>query len=248
MSLIHPFCWVSEVALDRLGSALQAEFNAWAVAWGLPQSSRGEMQVLRVPQAKGMPAGEQLLSGSAACTRVLRSKLVHLLSTSLGETSTVLDLTANRLAADLIDRLRKRFAANSVSSAAAVLPLGDWGVQARIAWQGCQLSLALSCSQLRSGDLLRAAARPKLAKVAAERVLSHLPVDLVAEVGQVSISVPDLINLAVDDVLVLSRGLDSAIYLSAPGSSLRQLARLGCSGTGSRAVSLLATTSANASF
>ena len=37
----------------------------------------------------------------------------------VGIESTVLDLTAKRLAADLIDRLRKRFDANSVQSAAA---------------------------------------------------------------------------------------------------------------------------------
>ena len=247
MSAVQPLCWVSGSTLDQTVSALLAEFDAWAVAWGLPQATRCDVRIVRVPAAEGVPSGEDLLSRSEETTQALRTKLIHLLHPSLGEMSTVLELAARRLATDLLGLLRKRFAAYSAPIVPAAAPIGDWGVQATLAWQGCQLGFALSCGQLRAARLLRDAALPKLAKVSAERALSQLPVDLVAEVGRASISVPDLVNLAIDDVVVLTRGLDAPIHLSSPGSGLHQLARLGRTATGLRAVSLLATTSANAS-
>lgn len=233
--------------MEQVGAALLAEAASWATAWGLPLPARGDVHIVRVAAAKGAPAEENLLSGTESASQALRSKLTHLLHPSAGQASAVLKLVSKRLAADLLGRLRKRFAVDSAPLAQMENTLGDWGVQATVQWQGCELSLPLSCGQLRAADLLPVPAATKLAAVSAEKSLSQLPVELIAEVGRASISVPDLLNLAIDDVIVLTRGLDSPIELGSPGSSLRLLARLGSTAEDTRAVSLRATTSAIAS-
>lgn len=240
---VQPIRWVSDSALDQTGAALLAELISWGTAWGLPLPVRGDVRVVRLAAAKGAPADDGVLSGGEPAVQALRNKLTHLLHPSAGQASAVLKLVSKRLAADLLARLRARFSVDAASTAQGRHSLGDWGVQATLQWQGCEVSLALSCSQLRAADLLPTTTSPKLGKVFAEKSLSQLPVELLAEVGRASISVPDLLNLAVDDVIVLSGGLDAPIQIGSPGSNLRLLARLGSTSEDARAVSLLATSS-----
>ncbi len=233
--------------MEQAEAALRAELAGWAATWGLPLPADGDVRVSRVAAATGAPAGENLLQGPEPALQALRSKLTHLLHPSAGQASAVIKLVSKRLAADLLARLRQRFGAGAAAAAEGASGLGDWGVQAVIGWQGCELRLSIPCGQLRAAGLLPVPLLPKLAAVSAEKSLSQLPVELVAEVGNACISVPDLLNLAVNDVVVLKRRLDAPVQLGSPGSSMQLLARMGRTSDGVRAVGLLATTSASPS-
>lgn len=225
MNRVQDIVWLSESLSLQLAVELQALLEDWTRSWGLPKAG----DVLPCPSLAGVaPLPPDVIDLLAPASSVWRSTLAQDLLKARAD-SPIAEGVVRRVVSSLHELLQRSFAVTAAASSETAWPTqpGHQGIAFSVALIGQRCGLFLANSALRSSGRLRRPEVPAPPAVRMEHVMASLPVPLIAQLGNASLSVTELLQLAPGDVLVLNENLASPLCLVSPGSSLSLQAHLG---------------------
>ena len=235
MSGTVPLWWISEAALARVRSEVDAVVRRWGAEWAVPVDANSVATALGFSQWTGAVAPAASADAMPSCVHHddgLAAEIARLLfgESALGPVGMEV---ASAAAKALVTALEGRFGADGDPARAPSngSRLGHAGVCCTVAVGARELKVFFATSWLCKHGWLNRPARPAVAAWSPAKALAHIPLRLTVEIGRADLTVGDLSAIARDDVVLVNNPSSEPIVIRVDDTDLQLRGFLGRQGS-----------------